>query len=78
MAGFKLFYKEERGLPLIASAAEMGSFAHSVQSANFQDQTAALVFARSLIERGGEAITLSRGSERIATGAALEKLARGG
>jgi len=77
MAGFKLFYKEKRGLPLIASAGEMGSFVHSVQSVSFDDQAAALIFARSLIERGGEAITLSRGSERIAAGPALEKLARG-
>ena len=77
MVPFKLFYKEKRGLPLIASADEMGSFAHSVQSANFEDQAGALAFACSLVERGGEAITLSRGSERIAAGPALKKLARG-
>ena len=76
VTGFKLFFKDKRGMPLIAAARDMGGSAHSVQHKIFDSQDSALEFVQALLARGGEAITLSRGSERIATGVGLERLAR--
>lgn len=76
MPRFKVFSKQRRGMPLVP-ARDLGRDAHAVQNSEFVTGPAALEFVQTIVKQCGEAILLTAGEQKIATGLALERLAFG-